>query len=117
MLYAAALGLWCAVTLLGNDDPVAHMICSVRDDRLHRGRRRPELWPAVDFHLQFCSACGPMTLALALHGKPYYIAMGLLNALFFLALKQITTDLHQIYVRALMAERDARRSPASSTPR
>src|SRR5213080_3537134 len=27
MLYAAALGLWCVLTLLGSDDPVAHLIC------------------------------------------------------------------------------------------
>ena len=28
-------------------------------------------------------ACGPLTLALALHGSPYYIGMALLNVLFF----------------------------------
>src|ERR1700735_240949 len=27
VLYASALGLWCLVTLLGNDDPVAQMLC------------------------------------------------------------------------------------------
>src|SRR4051794_38359286 len=27
MLYAAALGLWCILTVLGSDDPVAHLIC------------------------------------------------------------------------------------------
>ena len=30
MVHAAALGLWCSITLLGSDDAVAHMICLVR---------------------------------------------------------------------------------------
>ena len=53
-------------------------------------------------------ACGPLSLALALHGTPYYVGMALLSALFFLALKQISTSLQQIFVRALVArEREA----------
>ena len=49
-----------------------------------------------------------MSLALALHGSPYYIGMAVLSALFFIALKQITTGLQKIFVRALVArEREA----------
>jgi diguanylate cyclase (GGDEF)-like protein len=49
-----------------------------------------------------------MTTALALHGDRYYIGMACLSALFFLGLKQITTSLQQIFVRALVArEREA----------
>jgi PAS domain-containing protein len=60
------------------------------------------------FHLQILFACGPMSLALALHGSPYYIGMAVLSALFFIALKQITTGLQKIFVRALVArEREA----------
>jgi diguanylate cyclase (GGDEF)-like protein len=44
-----------------------------------------------------------MCLALILHGGVYYVSLGLLNALFFVALKRITLDLHQVHVRALMA--------------
>ena len=35
MFYAGALGLWCFVTTLGNDDAVAHLLCIVRDGLLH----------------------------------------------------------------------------------
>ena len=53
-------------------------------------------------------ACGPLTAALALHGSPYYIGMALLNVLFFVALKHISTSLQKIFVRALIArEREA----------
>ena len=53
-------------------------------------------------------ACGPLTLALALYGSPYYIGMALLNVLFFFALKHISTSLQKIFVRALIArEREA----------
>ena len=53
-------------------------------------------------------ACGPLTVALALHGSPYYIGMAVLNVLFFLALKHISTSLQKIFVRALIArEREA----------
>jgi diguanylate cyclase (GGDEF)-like protein len=49
-----------------------------------------------------------MSLALALHGSPYYVGMAVLSALFFIALKQITTGLQKIFVRALVArEREA----------
>src|SRR6188768_1792738 len=27
MIYAAALGVWCFITILGSDDPIAHMVC------------------------------------------------------------------------------------------
>ncbi|MEO8320007.1 MAG: diguanylate cyclase, partial [Bradyrhizobium sp.] len=27
MLYAAVLGIWCFLTIFGNDDAVAHMVC------------------------------------------------------------------------------------------
>jgi len=53
-------------------------------------------------------ACGPLTLALALYGSPYYFGMAVLNVLFFLALKHISTSLQKIFVRALVArEREA----------
>ena len=39
------------------------------------------------FHVQMLLACGPLTVALALHGSLYYIGMALLNVLFFFALE------------------------------
>ena len=53
-------------------------------------------------------ACGPLTLALALYGSPYYFGMAVLNVLFFFSLKHISTSLQKIFVRALIArEREA----------
>jgi diguanylate cyclase (GGDEF)-like protein len=108
MLYAIALGIWCVVALLSSDDAVAHMIClTVTTSYMAAGAGRTYGRPWI-FHLQILFACGPMSLALALHGSPYYIGMAVLSALFFIALKQITTGLQKIFVRALVArEREA----------
>ena len=108
MLYAAALGLWCLVVVMGSDDAVAHMIAtSVTLCYVAAGGGRTYGRPWI-FHVQMLLACGPLTAALALHGSPYYIGMALLNVLFFVALKHISTSLQKIFVRALIArEREA----------
>jgi diguanylate cyclase (GGDEF)-like protein len=108
MLYAAALGLWCVVTLTGSSDAVAHMIAiSVTLCYVAAGGGRTYGRPWI-FHVQMLLACGPLTLALALYGSPYYFGMAVLNVLFFLALKHISTSLQKIFVRALVArEREA----------
>jgi diguanylate cyclase (GGDEF)-like protein len=108
MFYAIALGIWCFVALTSSNDPVAHMIAvTVTSGYMAAGVGRTYGRPWI-FHLQIVLACGPMTTALALHGDRYYIGMACLSALFFLGLKQITTSLQQIFVRALVArEREA----------
>jgi diguanylate cyclase (GGDEF)-like protein len=108
MLYAAALGLWCVVAVLGTHDAVAHMICtSVTLCYVAAGGGRTYGRPWI-FHVQMLLACGPLTMALALYGSKYYFGMAILNVLFFLALKHISTSLQKIFVRALIArEREA----------
>jgi diguanylate cyclase (GGDEF)-like protein len=103
MLYAAALGSWCMVAILGSDDAAAHMICtSVTLCYVAAGGARTYGRPWI-FHVQMLLAIGPLTLALLLYGSPYYVGMASLNVLFFLALKHISTSLHTIFVRALIA--------------
>jgi PAS domain-containing protein len=108
MFYAVALGIWCFVALTSSDDPVAHMIAmTVTSGYMAAGVGRTYGRPWI-FHVQIVLACGPMTLGLAMHGDRYYIGMACLSALFFLGLKQITTSLQTIFVRALVArEREA----------
>ena len=108
MLYAAALGLWCTIALLGSTDAVAHLICiSVTLCYVAAGSGRTYGRPWI-FHVQMLLACGPLTLALALYGSPYYFGMAVLNVLFFFSLKHISTSLQKIFVRALIArEREA----------
>jgi diguanylate cyclase (GGDEF)-like protein len=108
MLYAVSLGIWCVVALLGSDDAVAHMICvSVTLGYMAAGAGRTYGRPWI-FHLQTLLACGPLSVALVLNGNPYYFGLGLLNVLFFVGLKHITTSLQKIFVRALVArEREA----------
>jgi diguanylate cyclase (GGDEF)-like protein len=108
MFYAAALGIWSLVALTTSNDPVAHMIClTVTTGYMAAGVGRTYGRPWI-FHFQIVLACGPMTIGLGLHGDPYYIGMACLSALFFLALKQITTGLQRMFVRALVAhEREA----------
>jgi diguanylate cyclase (GGDEF)-like protein len=103
MLYAAALGLWCMVAILGSDDAAAHMICtSVTLCYVAAGGGRTYGRPWI-FHVQMLLAIGPLTLALLFYGSPYYVGMASLNVLFFLALKHISTSLQTIFVRALIA--------------
>ncbi len=103
MLYAAALGLWCLVAILGSNDAVAHMICtSVTLCYVAAGGGRTYGRPWI-FHVQMALAIGPLTLALLLYGSPYYVGMAALNVLFFLALKHISMSLQKIFVRALLA--------------
>jgi diguanylate cyclase (GGDEF)-like protein len=108
MSYALALGIWCLTALIGTDDAVAHMICvSVTLCYVAAGGGRTYGRPWI-FHVQMLLACGPMTVALAIHGNPYYVGMALLNVLFFVSLRQISTSLQEIFVRALIGrEREA----------
>jgi diguanylate cyclase (GGDEF)-like protein len=93
---------------LGSSDAAAHLICvSVTLCYVAAGGGRTYGRPWI-FHVQMLLACGPMTLALALYGSPYYFGMAVLNVLFFFSLKHISTNLQKIFVRALIArEREA----------
>src|SRR5665213_1840494 len=103
MLYAAVLGLWCAVTLLGSTDPVAHLLCaSFTLCYVSAGSGRTYGRPWI-FHVQMLLACGPLTVALASYGTLYYVVQALLNVMLFFALKHISTSLQKIFVRALVA--------------
>src|ERR1044072_6737455 len=93
MLYAASLGIWCVVALLGSDDATAHMITvSVTLGYMAAGAGRTYGRPWI-FHLQTLLACGPLSVALLLSGNPYYIGLGLLNVLFLIGIRHITTSM------------------------
>ena len=108
IIQSAAIGIWCSVTLLSSDDPVAHMIClSVTSGLLAgaAGRAYGRQWI---FQLQAALSFGPTVVALAMRGTPYYVAMSALSATFLMGLMQISANLHRIVVRAIMArEREA----------
>ncbi|MDO9057761.1 MAG: diguanylate cyclase, partial [Bradyrhizobium sp.] len=75
MIYAGVLGAWCFITILGNDDAIAHMLCvaltiGYTAGAAARNYGRPRL---VQYHILL--ACGPMSLALALNGGFYYIGL------------------------------------------
>jgi len=102
-LYAASLGLWCWVVLLGSDDPVAHMLgTAVTVAYIAAGAGRTYGRPRIA-QLQVMLACGPMAAALIIHGNFYYIGFAFLNVLFFIGLRRITLRLHDVYVKALLA--------------
>jgi diguanylate cyclase (GGDEF)-like protein len=101
IFYAGVLGTWCFITILGSDDPIAHMVCvAVTIGYTAGGAARnygsPKL---IQLHILF--ACGPMSLALALHGGLYYIGLAVLLVLFFIGLKHINISLNAIFVNAL----------------
>jgi diguanylate cyclase (GGDEF)-like protein len=101
MVYAGVLGIWCFLTIYGNDDTIAHMVCvavtiAYTAGAAARNYGRPNL---VQYHILL--ACGPMSLALALHSDPYYIGLAAQLVLFFVGLKGINLSLHAIFVKAL----------------
>jgi diguanylate cyclase (GGDEF)-like protein len=108
MIQAAAIGIWCSVTLLITDDAVVHMIClSVTTGIVAGGAGRAYGRPSI-FHLQAVLQFGPAVIALALRGTPYYIAMSVVSAAFLLAIMQLSANLHKIFMRAVVArEREA----------
>jgi diguanylate cyclase (GGDEF)-like protein len=101
MTYAAMLGIWCFITILGNDDTIAHLLCvavtvGYTAGGAARNYGRPKL---IQYHILL--ACGPMSVALALHGDLYYIGLAVLLCLFFFGLKGLNLGLHEIFVKAL----------------
>jgi diguanylate cyclase (GGDEF)-like protein len=99
--YAGILGIWCFITIASNDDAIAHMLCvSVTVAYTAGGAARNYGRPWLpQLHVLF--ACGPMALALALHGGIYYSALAMLLVFFFIGLKGINLNLHEIFVKAL----------------
>ena len=99
--YAAVLGVWCFITIYGSDDPVAHMVCvAVTIGYTAGGAARNYGHPKI-IQNHILLACGPMSLALALHGGFYYLGLAVLLVLFFIGLKGINLSLHAIFVKAL----------------
>jgi diguanylate cyclase (GGDEF)-like protein len=101
MVYAGVLGVWSFLTIVGNDDAIAHMICvavtiGYTAGGAARNYGRPKL---IQYHILL--ACGPMSLALALHANFFYVSLAVLLALFFVGLKGINLSLHAIFVKAL----------------
>src|SRR5487761_2347931 len=108
LIQAAAIGIWCSVTLLSSDDAVVHMIClSVTTGIVAGGAGRAYGRPRI-YHLQAVLMFGPAVIALALRDTPYYVAMSVVSAASRLAIMQLSANLHRIFMRAVVArEREA----------
>jgi diguanylate cyclase (GGDEF)-like protein len=108
IIQPAAIGIWCATTLLSSDDAVAHLICLSVTTGLVAGGAARAYGRQWIFQLQVALCFGPTVVALALRGTPYYMAMSVVCAAFIVALIQISANLHRIFMQALMArEREA----------
>jgi diguanylate cyclase (GGDEF)-like protein len=108
IIQPAAIGIWCATTLLSSDDAVAHMICLSVTGGLVAGGAARAYGRQWIFQLQVTLCFGPTVIALALRGTPYYIGMSVVCAAFIVALIQISANLHRIFLQALVArEREA----------
>jgi diguanylate cyclase (GGDEF)-like protein len=108
MVQAAALGLWCSMTLLGTDDAVAHMIALSVTTGLAAGGAGRAYGRQWIFQLQVTLIFGPTVIALALRGTPYYVAMSVVSAVFLVTLIRISATLHRIFMGAIVArEREA----------
>jgi diguanylate cyclase (GGDEF)-like protein len=108
MVQAAAIGLWCAITLYSNDDAVAHMIALSVTTGLAAGGAGRAYGRQWIFQLQVSLIFGPIVIALALRGTPYYVAMSVVCAVFLVTLMKISANLHRIFMHALVArEREA----------
>ena len=100
-LYAASLGLWCFVVLLGSDDPVAHMLCTAVTIGYIGGSVGRNYGRPLIIQAHIINATAPMSLALALRGDPYYVGLAGLLILFFIGLRLINLNLHLMFVKAL----------------
>ncbi|MCP4618084.1 MAG: EAL domain-containing protein [Bradyrhizobium sp.] len=101
LAYAAVLGAWCFITILGSDDTIAHMLCvSVTVGYTGGGAARNYGHPKI-IQNHILLACGPMSLALVMHGGLYYYGLAALLGLFFISLKGINLSVHAIFVKAL----------------
>jgi len=108
MIQAAAIGIWCATTLLSSDDAVAHMICLSVTTGIAAGGAGRAFGRQWIFQLQLTLVFGPTVIALAMRGTPYYVAMSAVSAAFLVALMGISANLHRIFMQALVArEREA----------
>jgi diguanylate cyclase (GGDEF)-like protein len=101
IFYAGILGAWCFITILGSDDPIAHMICVAATIGYTAGGAARNYGSPKLIQLHILFACGPMSLALALHGGFYYLGLAALLVLFFVGLKHINLSLNAIFVKAL----------------
>jgi diguanylate cyclase (GGDEF)-like protein len=101
IFYAGILGAWCFITILGSDDPIAHMICVAATIGYTAGGAARNYGSPKLIQLHILFACGPMSLALALHGGFFYLALAALLVLFFVGLKHINLSLNAIFVKAL----------------
>jgi diguanylate cyclase (GGDEF)-like protein len=108
MVQAAAIGLWCSITLLSTDDAVAHMIALSVTTGLAAGGAGRAYGRQWIFQLQVTLIFGPTVIALALRGTPYYVAMSVVSAVFLVTLMRISATLHRIFMGAIVArEREA----------
>jgi diguanylate cyclase (GGDEF)-like protein len=108
MIQAAAIGLWCSITLLSTDDAVAHMIALSVTTGLAAGGAGRAYGRQWIFQLQVTLIFGPTVIALALRGTPYYVAMSVVSAVFLVTLMRISATLHRIFMGAIVArEREA----------
>ena len=108
MVQATAIGLWCSITLFATDDAVAHMIALSVTTGLAAGGAGRAYGRRWIFQLQVSLIFGPIVIALALRGTPYYIAMSVVCAVFLATVMKISANLHRIFMRALVArEREA----------
>jgi len=106
--HGIALGVWSVAVLQRVDNPAAHMLCittvvAYTSAGVGRTFGRPRI-----FQSQILLSCGPLIVALMLIGGTYYFALALLSIVFFGAIKNLTSSLHDIYLNAWIArEREA----------
>ncbi|MGJ4952229.1 putative bifunctional diguanylate cyclase/phosphodiesterase [Bradyrhizobium sp. HKCCYLS20291] len=103
IVYAAALGAWCAISLLFSSDAVVHMISIVVTVGYIAGGVGRTFGRPWIYHLQIALSFGITSIALIFHGTVYYIGLSFVAAGFLFALREITNNLQQIFVDALTA--------------
>jgi diguanylate cyclase (GGDEF)-like protein/PAS domain S-box-containing protein len=102
-LQAIALGIWCFITLVRSNDPIAHLLCTavtIGYTAAGAGRNYGRPW-IVQLHTVL--ACVPMALGLMLQGNRYYIGLGILLVLFYAGLRKINISLHDIFANLLIS--------------
>jgi len=97
----ACIGLWSFTAITVSDDVMVHMlVLAVSTGMISASAGRAYGEQSI-FHQQIVVAYGPLTLALAMKGIPYYLFLSVLTLAFLLTVVRISANLHGIFISSL----------------
>ncbi|MCL2714442.1 MAG: EAL domain-containing protein [Alphaproteobacteria bacterium] len=99
--HMGCIGMWSFAAITITDDMMVHMVVlAVTTGVISASAGRAYGQQSI-FHQQVAIAYGPLTLAMALKGSPYYLFLALLTLAFLLTVVRISANLNRIFISSL----------------